>query len=260
MPPVLYLYAIAPRDSLSVPSVGGVDGAGEFTIVEHGGIAALAGIVDGEAFSQEAIDARAADLDWIGGIGWRHQETVTAVRRSADAIPVRAFTLFSSEEALRAHLAENEGTFESVLGRIRGREEWTMQVEFDDAKWSAAVERRSSALAPLLAEAEAAPEGRAYLLRKKVGEARKNAAREEEDRVVAEIEEKARSEFASPLVAERRQTRSGTFPQINLLLPRDAAPRIRAFADGLSRAYGEQGVSIRLTGPWPPYTFVRSGA
>ncbi|MGH9456802.1 MAG: GvpL/GvpF family gas vesicle protein [Thermoanaerobaculia bacterium] len=258
MAEILYLYAIAARGELTAPPAAGVDGRGRFAIVEQGRLAALAGRVDSNEFSQESIDARASDLDWIGAIGWRHQEVVNAVRETTDVVPVRAFTLFSSETTLRDHLREREAALVEVLDRIRGRDEWTLQVEFDGDRWPAAVERRSPALAQLRAEAESAPEGRAYLLRKKIEDARRSAGREEEDRIVAELEERAREEFASPLVVERRQTRAGAFPQINILLDRSAADRVREFAGGLSRAWESDGVTIRLTGPWPPYTFVGS--
>ncbi len=173
MTQALYVYAIAPRGELRVPDADGVDGRREFAIVEEGGLAALASRVDAAEYSQDAIDARASDLDWVGQIGWRHQQVIAAAREGADAIPLGAFALFSTEDALRADLRDRGAELADLLERIRGREEWTLQVDFEGAKWEAAVERRSPTLATLAAEAEGAPAGKAYLLRRKAEETRR---------------------------------------------------------------------------------------
>jgi hypothetical protein len=256
MPDALYVYAIGPRGALRVPDVEGVDGRREFVVVEQGEIAALAGRVDAAEFSQEAIDARAADLDWIGTIGWRHQQVVTAAREEADAIPLGAFSLFSSEESLRSDLRERKPELSRVLEAIRGREEWTLQVDFEGDRWDAAVERRSPTLAALAAEAEGAPAGKAYLLRRKADEARKNAAREARDAVVRELESRVGEALQAPVVVELRHRPGGTVPQINILLEKKRSSEIGALAGRLESEYAPDGVELRVTGPWPPYTFV----
>ncbi|HEY0592035.1 MAG TPA: GvpL/GvpF family gas vesicle protein [Thermoanaerobaculia bacterium] len=256
MTQALYVYAIAPRGELRVPDAEGVDGRRDFAIVEEGDLAALASRVDAEEFSQDAIDARASDLDWIGRIGWRHQQVIAAAREAGDAIPLGAFALFSSEDALRADLRNRSGELAGVLERIRGREEWTVQVDFEGEKWEAAVERRSPTLAALATEAESAPAGKAYLLRRKAEEARKNAAREARDAVVREIEARVASSLRVPVVVELRQRPGGTIPQINVLLEKKRADEIGALTGTLEEEYARDGVALRTTGPWPPYTFV----
>ena len=101
---VLYVYAVT-RDA-GMPAVDGVDGTQRFGTVTIGGISAVFTRVDGEAFSQEAIDARAGDLEWLGAIGYRHQDVVSDLMKRTAIVPLRAFTVFSSEEALRAFMHE----------------------------------------------------------------------------------------------------------------------------------------------------------
>lgn len=256
MPQVIYLYAIAPRGALQAPDVEGVDGRRDFAVVEEGELAALAGRVDAAEFSQEAIDARASDLDWIGQIGWRHQQVVAAAREQADAIPLGAFLLFSSEDSLRGHLRDRQAALREVLDTIRGREEWTLQVDFKGDTWEAALARRSPTLAALSAEADGAPAGKAYLLRRKAEEARKNAAREARDAVVRELESRVSDALRAPVLVELRPRPGGTVPQINILLEKKRAAEIGALAERLESEYAPDGVELRMTGPWPPYTFV----
>jgi hypothetical protein len=260
MPQALYVYAIAARGELRAPGAEAVDGGSDFAIVEEGDFAALASRVDAGEFSQESIDARASDLDWIGRIGWRHQQVIAAARETADAIPLGAFALFSNEDALRADIRERRAEIAAALERIRGREEWTVQVDFEGPQWEAAVERRSPTLAALATEAEGAPAGKAYLLKRKADEARRTAAREARDAVVREIEARVSDALGSPVVLEMRQRPGGTIPQINVLLEKKRAKEIDTLAGRLGNEYEGDGVELRLTGPWPPYTFVGRSA
>ena len=56
-------------------------------------------------------------------------------------------------------------------------------------------------------------------------------------------------------VSESRQARSGAFPQINVLVERDEEAQLVELRDTLTAQYSDDGVSLALTGPWPPYTF-----
>jgi hypothetical protein len=254
MPTILYVYAIAAREALVAPAMEGVDGENRLRVVERGDLAALVSEVDAGAFSQETIDERAADLDWLGAIGYHHQQVVEEACRSSDAIPLRAFVLFSTEEALAEYLEHRAEELREILGVIAGREEWTVKLEFDEKTWTHTIERRAPSLAALAAEAEGAPAGKAYLLRRKMDEARKNAAREAVDAIAAEMEGRISRQLAVPVVAEL--SRTGSMPQFNVLLERSRAAEMEQLAGELQREYGEEGVRPQLSGPWPPYTFV----
>ncbi|MFN2442784.1 MAG: GvpL/GvpF family gas vesicle protein [Thermoanaerobaculia bacterium] len=254
MPRVLYVYAIASRGALAPPELGGVDGQTGLRVVESGDLAALVSEVDSEEFSQETIDSRAGDLDWLGSIGYRHQQVVEHACRESDVIPLRAFVLFSNDEALARHLEEKASELRAILGTIAGREEWTVKLEFDEEEWGRSIERRSPSLATLAAEAEGAPAGKAYLLRRKMDEARKNAAREAIEGIATEIEERITRELGAPVVAEL--SRTGSMPQFNVLLERSRGGEIETLTEQLLDEYRGEGIHPMLTGPWPPYTFV----
>lgn len=261
MASALYLYAVGRAGEIAPPSVTGVDGSTEYAVVAGSGLAALASRVDPGEFGQEAVDARAGDLEWLGGIGYRHQDVVSAVRDRCDAIPLRAFTLFSGERAVEQFLAEERERLTGVLDAIRGRDEWTVRLEFDDERWAHAVEGRSPALAALAEEAKSAPAGRAYLLRRKMDEARKTAARDAEQQLVAEVETRIGSALAAPTLAEGRLARGGSFPQINVLVEKSRREQLEVLHRDLRERYRPEGIELALTGPWPPYSFVsRSGS
>jgi hypothetical protein len=255
MPNIVYVYAIA-RAAHPLPErVEAIDGADVIDIVTAGDLAAFVTPVDDVDFSQGVIDARAKDVEWLGAIGYRHQSVMNALMHCGTIIPLRAFTLFASDESLRRHLDDERARFAKLLDRLDGKQEWTLRVEFDPQLWSEALVRRVDSLRALSEEIAAAAAGKAFLLRKKLDDEKKKASKEAEQQVMAEIERAVMDKLACDTVAETRQQRSGAFPQINVLLERDEEARLQELRDDLAARYIAEGVTLALTGPWPPYTF-----
>jgi hypothetical protein len=249
----LYVYAIT-RDPIA-PDCEAVDSSRRFDVAGHDGLFAVCTPVNDEEFSQDAIDRRAGDLEWLGAIGYRHQAVAAELMKSTAMIPLRAFTLFSSREALDAYLHEHRELLAKTLERLDGKREWTLRVEFDPERFSDALTSRVDSLREIAAQIESANPGRAFLLRKKLDEEKKRASREAEQQVVGEIESAVLEKLKCETVAESRLDREGAFPQINVLLNRDEESTLQELLDGLAARYDKEGVTLALTGPWPPYTF-----
>jgi hypothetical protein len=255
MPEILYVYAIARAGHPMPQRIEAIDGSDRLDLVIAVDLAAFVTPVDDVDFSQSVIDARAKDVEWLGGIGYRHQNVMNALMHGGTIIPLRAFTLFASEESLRRHLESERARLVKLLDRLDGKQEWTLRIEFDPQLWSEALVRRVDTLRALSDEIAGAAAGKAFLLRKKLDDEKKRASREAEQQVVSEVERAVMEKLACDTVAETRQQRSGAFPQINVLLERDEEARLEEIRDALTRRYAEEGVTLALTGPWPPYTF-----
>jgi hypothetical protein len=251
----LYVYAIARAGHPPPERVEAIDGGGLVREVACGDLAAFVTPVDPVDYSQPVIDARSKDVEWLGAIGYRHQNVMAALMRDGAIIPLRAFTLFANDESLCRHVEAERERFSKILERLDGKQEWTLRVEFDPERWSDALVRRVDSLRELAGEMSRAAPGKAFLLGKKLDEEKKRASREAEETVVGEIERAVLDALACDTVAESRQQRSGAFPQINVLLERDEESRLEELRRELDARYGEDGISIALTGPWPPYSF-----
>lgn len=250
---VLYVYAIT-RDAVT-PEGEAIDRSQHFAALPADGVCAVYTPVSEEEFSQAVIDQRAGDLEWLGAVGYRHQSVIVELMKSTAVVPLRAFTMFSSESALREYLLQNREVLTKILGRLDGKHEWTLRVEFEPQRWSEALVRRVDSLRALSAEIESASAGKAFLLRKKLDEERKRASREAEQRVVAEIEAEVAGKLACDTLAESRIERDGAFPQLNVLIDRDEEAALQELHSALNARYEADGVTLAMTGPWPPYTF-----
>ena len=253
---VLYVYAITRKPA--IPDCDAVDGTRHFGTVCGGDVCATFTHVDDGAFSQEVIDRRAGDLEWLGAIGYRHQAVIAALMDAAAVIPLRAFTMFSSESALREHLVAQSNLFSKILDRLDGKREYTLRIELDPQRWNDALVARVESLRALAAEIDAASSGKAFLLRKKLDEEKKRASREAEQQLVAEIEKEVAGKLTCDVVSESRVEREGAFPQINVLIDRDEESRLQELHGMLADRFADQGVTLAITGPWPPYTFANA--
>jgi hypothetical protein len=258
VPQVLYVYAIARAAHPMPERIEAIDGSDHLATVRADSLGAFYSSVDGADFSQPVIDARAKDVEWLGSIGYRHQAVMAALMRGGTVIPLRAFTLFANETSLRNHVLQDAKTFTAILDRLDGKQEWTLRIEFDPERWNEALVRRVGSLREIAGEIEQAPAGKAYLLRKKLEEEKKRASRDAEEKVVSEVEGEVMQKLACDTVAESRVQRGGGFPQINVLINRDEESRLQELRDDLSRRYEADGVTLALTGPWPPYTFANA--
>lgn len=249
MIPGLYVYAIGRAEH---------PGAQDVERLVEGSLAAFFSRVDLRDYSQQTIDAHAKDVEWLGAIGYRHQETMTRLLQHGTIVPLRAFTLFGSDVMLGALLRDDAARYEKVLERLDGKQEWTLRIELEPEAWSEALTRRVDSLRALTGEIAAASAGKAFLLRKKLDEAKKQASREAEQALVAEIEQAVLAKLACDTVAESRQQRDGAFPQLNVLLNRDEEARLQELVEELTARYAADGVNVALSGPWPPYTFAHA--
>lgn len=255
MPQILYVYAIGRGGHHPPERVEAIDGSDRIDAVMAHDLAAFFTPVDDADFSQGMIDARAKDVEWLGGIGYRHQSVMASLMRGGTIVPLRAFTLFASEESLRGHLETERERLVKLLDRLDGKQEWTLRIEFDPAQWNEALATRVDSLRAIVDEIESAPPGKAFLLKKKLDEERKKASREAEQQVVGEIEQQVLEKLACETVAESRQSREGAFPQINVLIHRDEEAVLQELHRALSDRYADEGIILAVSGPWPPYTF-----
>lgn len=256
MEQVYWLYAVG-RDLDAAPLAAlGAVGGGEFETIASSGLTAVCSQVPAHEVSQETIDQRSGDLEWLGRIGYAHQQVNQTLAAEKTIVPMRAFTLFSSAEKVREFLDDNRSYLTKTLGEVEGREEWTFRLDFDAANWDRALVLRVDSLRELDEEISRAPAGKAYLLRKKLEDAKKNATREAEASLLSEIESELRETVDAPLLVESRDRRAGSSPQITILLRRGDDEKLKDLETKLASRYGNEGVSFHVTGPWPPYSFV----
>lgn len=259
---LLYLYGIVPGDA-AAPEEGlmGLEGA-PVRLLREGALAAPVSEVPADRYSDDELNARLADIAWVGERGLAHERVLDWFADRGPVVPLSPFSLHREEQLVRERLTGEAERLLPLLERLRGRREWRVKVWRRDEEVAGQLDELSPMLRALAAEIETAPAGRRYLLLKK-----RDAARGEELRRVSErvgqlvFEElRAHSDQAEVVPAPR------DLPPSNRGLVLDSAWLVEesGFSD-FQRRLGElagefqpNGFEFEFTGPWPPYHFTAS--
>jgi hypothetical protein len=229
----------------------GIGGGAVRTLDAGGGIRAVVSSVPAESYDEGALARGLQDLDWVGRAAVAHETVVEHFLRAPAVLPMQLFTLFTSDARALEHVQRERTRIERILADVAGQIEWGLRLTFDaraaiDASTSVTTDGRS---------------GAAYLARKRdlldVTKARVLAAKREADRLFRIMSREATD-------TRRRTALERTAPGARLLLdaaflvPRQRSAAFRAALRRHARTLGAGGITVSLTGPWPPYNFITS--
>jgi len=240
-----YLYCVVADEEATVSTTGIDDG--DVFPVRAPGLTAFVGRC------HSLYDA--SDPETIRRWLVQHQSVVDAAGEAAGTpLPFRFDTIIvGDDEAVRDWLLENADALGSALERFAGRWEYRIDVIWDESR-----------LEDRLSDGDGADdrdlsEGRAFLeeqkreqqLRERIREFRERRARAIGDRLESVAEEVERVQRSgSPLVAE-----AGTTGPSVAFATLTAEVHEERLGDVLDSVAERDGVRVRFTGPWPPYTF-----
>lgn len=239
------------------PGVGTGGVAGEpVRLVESAGLAAVVGSVPLAEVAEEPLRRHLRDPAWLARTARRHHRVVTTFARSVPTVPFRLATVYRTDARVRELLARRRERLLAALDTVRARAEWGVQA-YAPGGGTAAAERPEPG--------DTAPgSGTEYLLRARAERIRREQARQRVSAAVREIE----STLEPLAVAARSQPHpaapAGPDRTGQLLLSVsylvDERDRDRFLERTGRLATGFPELRLRVTGPWPAYSFVEIGA
>jgi len=198
-------------------------------------------------YGETALARGLQNLDWVGPRAIAHERVIESFLSASALLPMHLFTLFTSDDRVVQHVHSAGTRIRRLLKRVEGKVEWGLRLTFDDRAARAKVSRR-----PVRSGTE-------FLARKRevldIDRTRAKDARGAADSVY-------RSMSRLATAAQRRTSLERAAAGSRLLL--DAAFLVAVAKSGAFRSAARQrmrdlrtlGVTMSLTGPWPPYNFV----
>ena len=180
---------------------------------------------------------------------WEHSGVVLPM--SFDTI-IRPGDGLDADEQVRRWLSSEGDRFLAKLERLRHKVELGVQVLWDPRAVGEVVARSDDEIGRLRAEMAGKPKGLAYFYRQKIEQALRRA-------LEARAEEDYRGCFrqVTALFPEVHVNKLTKLPDrqmivnLSVLAPRERVAELGAVLAGLQA----EGVEVRFTGPWPPYSF-----
>jgi hypothetical protein len=248
-----YLYCLAPSGRIGRIEAPGIDER-PVTVLACGGVTTVLSEVPLDEFCGEAAEARLQDLAWLAPRVCRHEAVVEEAMRKGPILPARFAALYSSTASLEQFIACNRQAIAEFFSEIGGRQEWAV-------KGMLLREKARSALRATAPPALSASPGARYFEEKRIeaGLARQVSLwlKEVSAGAAAELEPLAAG-FRERKVTDAGPDEDGTETVLNwaFLVAPEGIGEFRARVGQLSAAHAARGLSLRLSGPWPPYSFV----
>jgi len=255
----VYLYCFTRRGAVREIKAAGVDERGAVTTLEADEAAAVFSTVSLSEFAGDAAQAGAQDPEWLIPRACRHEQVVEEVMRTAPVLPVRFGTLFSSGKILERFLVEKGGEVARVLDRLSDKEEWAVKGFVDLGRAKEWLMVSDPVLAEYRRRLPDAP-GARYFQQKRLDAKTEEAVRLWRRGVVSQVQALL-APHAVDTCPLRPQPRNLTGRDAEMifnaayLLLRSDIDTFRERVAEAGAAYAEQGLTLEVSGPWPPYSF-----
>lgn len=264
MPEAFYIYCLGDAGALAPlfdeKLIEAIEPGTKLQLIAADGLAAVASVVPLADYGEEGFQARLAEPAWVAARAMRHESVLEHFAARASIIPLRFGAIYLKRARVEEMLRERAAELRPLIERLRGKEEWGVNLFCDRAQLLEQIAALSPALREINERAEKASAGQAYLLRKKIDALRADETRAEIRRVAAEVERKLSA--VSDSVVRLRLRQAETTEQTDLsaklafLVERERFGDFRAAAEELAASHASAGFRLELTGPWPAYNFV----
>jgi hypothetical protein len=256
-----YVYGVAFAPVELPDAVAGVDPAFPVDCVEEDDLAAIVSRVPLAEFGEAHLRENLNDVSWLEEKARAHERVLDEALQRGTVVPMRLCTIYSGEEQVREMLRGERDVLLDALRRLEGTAEWGVKVIAEPG----ALERVAAERAGVDAgedEAELS-RGAAYMNRKRrLARTREEELQLAEDwarEVHGELAEAAREALLNPLQRPDISGYEGDMLLNGVYLVEDRClGEFRALVERLTDDYRALGVGLELTGPWPPYNFVKS--
>lgn len=258
----LYVYCVGERDDLRKLFEDKLPDAVEdapVDLIAAGDLAAVVSAVPLKDYGEKPLQARLADPAWVAVRAMRHEEVIEHFAARVSVVPLRFGTIYLRSDRINALISDRQAQLRSIIERLRGCEEWGINVF---RNWEALMKEIVS-LSPRLREiseraAESGP-GQSYLLHKQIKTLSAEEARIETSRIISEVKSSlaTASEDAASLDLLKRETgeHGEVVAKLAFLVARSSFNNFRRVAEHLARRHAKSGFRLEMTGPWPAYNF-----
>ena len=246
-----YIYAVIPRVARVRLGAIGIGGARVYTL-PHRAIAAVVHDRPPEPYQGEP--------ETVAGWVKVHNNVIDrAWSEAGSVLPMRFNVIIkadgerSADENVRQWLELEYSNLQAKLDEFRNKVELGVQVLWDPAVIAQRIVESSEEIKALRAEMATKSRGAAYFIEHKIASAVKEEMERKAQRDFTTCYQRLKERSEGTCVNKvRKQDDRAMIANLSLLVRRERVQEIGAV---LQEAGDEQGVEIRFTGPWPPYTF-----
>lgn len=252
--PARYIYGVAGQGTRDTLGAIGLDGAVVYTI-PYKDVCAVVHDCPAEPYRS---DNDAMVKDWL----FTQQEVLDIVVEKFGVVLPMSFDMIieekngnDAEQTVKGWLEENYNEFQKKMARLRNKQEFGVQVILDTEVLGELLFAADASLSSKKKEIDSKPEGSAYLEREFLKDLLKQKIEEKADQYFREFY-KLIQECTDDIVIGKAKKVGGNkqmLMNLSCLVQKD---RVAELGQELEKIEKQDGVSVRFSGPWAPYSFV----
>lgn len=257
-----YIYCIVQGSTAVIEDHKGIDGIGSLFSKEYRNLSAVVSEVELDTFkAQMATIGEEIDMEWIEEKAQIHEKIVERLMKENVLLPARFCSIVRKKEDIIAYIADNYHEYERALERVKGREEWGVKAYLSSEKFkqfiidnTPEIRERSEMLSFMSVKAS-------FLIQLKIDNLIKARMEKRFEGIIPHIVELLRdaSEHESILDVEsfnQQQLENPLFFNASYLVEKNAFHDFKHKINKLSTELEPEGITLVVSGPWPPYSFV----
>jgi len=258
-----YVYCVAEspaaRDVMTQSLPAPLEAETSIELVDGDGLSAVMSQVPLAQYGEEVLSDNLTEAAWLAPRAMRHEQVVEHFARRTSVVPLRFGTVYLDQQGIQKMLLTRRSELETIIDRLRGREEWGVNVYFDRNVLLESITSVSPKLRELVAQAKSAGPGQSYLMKKKIEGLRVEEVRSEMSRLIDETETRltASVDEIEPLrVLKVESTEHGELKaKFAVLIKRSRFEEFHSSVEQWASENLKTGMRLELTGPWPAYNF-----
>ncbi len=254
---LIYLFCA----TLHEPSLQGRPGCDDIFFIESDGLYAAVKYVSENDYSGANIKKKLSDESWLDASVREHLKVIGLIMEEYTVIPFNFGTIYISEESLKSFIGKHATDLKKSLLYLANKEEWSVKAFCNTKRIIENIVVLSQNVADIETQITMSSPGKAYILKKKkidiLGKEISGIYNTVSKLVFTRMNELP-DEFRLHTIPPEKASEDDDDMIINatFLLRKEKVDDFIALADSLLVAHENIGLSLEITGPWPPYSFV----
>ncbi|MGC8658855.1 MAG: GvpL/GvpF family gas vesicle protein [Desulfomonilaceae bacterium] len=256
----IYVFGFVPREGL--PEDLDIEGfePGQTVLKENfSDISAIIAFVPVSEFVGEEAEQRLQDIEWVAPRAVKHQEAVKKIADLSPILPTQFGVLFSSRDSLAKFIETNHPEISEFLAVASDKVEWAVKVYWENSQTKKKL--AETEFADRFKQLSTLSEGARYFKEKQLNAEITKRISEHIKTIIIyvskELSEVSHSSKKRKIVIDD-STGEGQQLIANwaFLIDRSQFEKFALLVENFNSKLLGEGISFRISGPWPPYSFV----
>ena len=257
-----YIYCVRLGRGTGKIKVKGIEFGSEVHSILFKDIEAVVSEVDFSKFNVSTIKEKLQeDAKWTEKNVKRHHEIIAEANKMSAVIPMKFGTLYATKKNLEAMLVAHYEKFKSLLLCLKNKQEWGVKGYLEYKKFAEILKKKNKEIQKLEKKRLSVPEGMQWYVGRKSDELIAGKIEyevEEKLRKIINTLDKGAEEIRLNDLLPNVMSEPGKDMILNVvcLVKNDVLDKFHVMFQELLGECESVGITLTLTGPWPPYNFV----